>query len=58
MSVWSGLKEGLQTGEPQARAQLGADFFGYLTQNPDAMQELGKAMKGHSFLVNRALLEH
>src|SRR5262249_17928060 len=56
--VWNGLPEALQTGLPQARAQLGMDFFEYLTAHPAAMEDFGEAMKANSFNLTRALLAH
>jgi hypothetical protein len=56
--IWSGLPEALQTGEPQARAQLGMAFFEYMTAHPEAMEEFGEAMKANSFNVNRGVLGH
>jgi hypothetical protein len=56
--IWTGLPEALQTSEPQARAQLGMEFFEYLTAHPAAMEEFGEAMKANSFNVNRGLLAH
>ena len=56
--IWNGLPEALQTGLPQARAQLGMDFFEYLTAHPAAMEDFGEAMKANSFKVTRGLLAH
>jgi len=56
--IWNGLPEALQTGVPQARAQLGMDFFEYLTAHPAAMEDFGEAMKANSFNVTRGLLAH
>jgi hypothetical protein len=54
--VWTGLPEGLHTGRPQARNQLGAEFFDYLTAHPDEMQEFGDAMESLSANVIRGVL--
>lgn len=54
--VWTGLPEALATGDPQARAQLGMDFFDYVNARPDAMEEFGGAMKANSFKVIENLL--
>jgi SAM-dependent methyltransferase len=56
--VWTGLPEALQTGEPQARARLGLEFFDYLAANPAALEEFGETLRAHSFTVNQAVLEH
>jgi len=56
--VWNGLPEGLQTGLPQARAQLGMDFFEYLTAHPASMEDFGEAMKANSFNVMAGVLAH
>jgi hypothetical protein len=55
--VWSGLAEGLATGQPQARAQLGLDFFDYLAANPEALQTFGETLKAHSAVTNKGVLE-
>jgi hypothetical protein len=55
--VWSGLPEGLATGAPQARAQLGMDFFDYLQAHPKALEEFGETLKAHSAVANTGVLE-
>jgi len=55
--VWSGLAEGLATGQSQARAQLGMDFFEYLGANPKALAEFGETLKAHSAVANVGVLE-
>jgi hypothetical protein len=55
--VWSGLPEGLATGTPQARAQLGLEFFDYLAANPKSLRDFGEALKVHSAVVNKGVLE-
>jgi hypothetical protein len=55
--VWSGLPEGLATGAPQARAQLGMDFFDYLGANPKALEEFGETLKAHSAVANAGVME-
>jgi hypothetical protein len=55
--VWSGLPEGLATGAPQARAQLGMEFFDYLQATPKALEEFGETLKAHSAVANRGVLE-
>jgi hypothetical protein len=56
--VWTGLSQGLETGQPQARAQLGMEWFEYLSAHPAAMEEFAEAMKANSFTVNHGLLAH
>ena len=55
--VWSGLEAGLATGQPQARAQLGMEFFDYLAAHPAWLQTFGEALKAHSAVTNKGLLE-
>ncbi len=55
--VWTGLPEGLATGAPQARAQLGMDFFDYLSANPRALEEFGETLKAHSAVANVGVME-
>lgn len=55
--VWTGLPEGLATAAPQARAQLGMEFFEYLAANPKSLEEFGETLKVHSAVVNKGVLE-
>jgi hypothetical protein len=55
--IWSGLAEGLATGNSQARAQLGLDFFDYLAANPHALEEFGETLKAHSAVANVGVIE-
>jgi hypothetical protein len=55
--VWSGLAEGLATGQPQARAQLGMEFFEYLAAHPSALQTFGATLKAHNAVTNKGVLE-
>jgi SAM-dependent methyltransferase len=55
--VWAGLPEGLATAEPQARAQLGLDFFDYLSAHPKSLEEFGAVVEAHSAVTNRGVLE-
>src|SRR6185436_11763263 len=57
LKVWSGLPEGLATGQSQARAQLGMDFFDYLAAHPKALEEFGETLKAHSAVANVGVLE-
>jgi hypothetical protein len=55
--VWTGLPEGLATGEPQARAQLGLPFFDYLAAEPKALEEFSATSEAHSAVTNVGVLE-
>jgi hypothetical protein len=55
--VWSGLEAGLATGQPQAHAQLGMEFFDYLAAHPQSLQTFGEALKVHSAVTNKGVLE-
>lgn len=55
--VWTGLPEGLATAEPQARAQLGQEFFDYLAANPRALEEFGETSKAHGAVATKGVLE-
>src|SRR3954470_23232175 len=54
---WSALEARLATGQPQARAQLGMEFFDYLAAHPVWLQTFGEALKAHSAVTNKGLLE-
>jgi O-methyltransferase domain/Dimerisation domain len=55
--VWSGLEAGLATGQPQARTQLGMEFFDYLAAHPIWLQTFGETLKAHSAVTNKGVLE-
>jgi O-methyltransferase domain len=55
--VWTGLPEGLATGQSQARTQLGMDFFDYLAVHPKALEEFGETLKAHSAVANIGVME-
>lgn len=55
--VWTGLPEGLATGESQAKAQLGMDFFDYLAAHPKSLEEFAETLRVHSAITNRGVLE-
>jgi Dimerisation domain len=46
--VWTGLCDAIRTGEPQARKQLGMEWWDYLKANPKEMEDFGEAMKSTS----------
>jgi hypothetical protein len=56
--IWGGLPEAIQTGQPQVHAQLGMEFFPYLTAHPESMEEFGEGMKANSYIVNSGVLAH
>jgi cyclopropane fatty-acyl-phospholipid synthase-like methyltransferase len=56
--VWTGLSEALRTGAPQAKAQLGLEYWDYCAANPKEMEDFGEAMKANSFNSLRGVLEH
>ena len=51
------MPEGLATGAPQARAQLGMEFFDYLSAHPQALDEFGAVVEAHSTVANQGVLE-
>jgi predicted O-methyltransferase YrrM len=55
--VWTGLPEALATGDSQARAQLGLEFFDYLAANPEALEEFGATAKAHGAVTNIGVME-
>ena len=55
--IWSGLADGLATGAPQSRAQLGMEFFDYLSAHPKSLEEFGAVVEAHSATANRGVLE-
>jgi hypothetical protein len=55
--VWTGLPEGLATGNSQARAQLGMEFFDYLAANPQALEEFSETAKAHGAVANMGVME-
>jgi hypothetical protein len=55
--VWTGLPEGLATGQSQARSQLGMDFFEYLAAHPKSLEEFGETLRVHSAITNKGVLE-
>lgn len=55
--IWTGLPEGLATGQSQARVQLGMDFFDYLAAHPKALEEFGETLKAHSAIANIGVME-
>ena len=56
--VWVGLPDALRTGMPQAKAQLGMEYWDYCKANPKEMEDFGEAMKSNSHLSIRGVLEH
>jgi hypothetical protein len=56
--VWAGLPDALRTGQPQAKAQLGMEYWDYCKANPREMEDFGQAMKSNSLSSMRGVLEH
>jgi len=56
--VWAGLAEALQTGEPQAKARLGMEYWDFLNANPKEMEDFGEAMKSNSRTSLLGVVEH
>jgi len=56
--VWTGLADGLRTGESQAKAQLGMEYWDYCKANPKEMEDFGEAMKSNSNASMQGVLEH
>jgi len=46
--VWGGLGDAIRTGEPQAKAALGMEYWDYCQANPKEMEDFGEAMKSNS----------
>jgi hypothetical protein len=55
--VWTGLCDAIRTGEPQARNQLGMEWWDYLKANPKEMEDFGEAMKSNSLSSMKGVLE-
>jgi hypothetical protein len=56
-TLFTGLPEGLATGEPQARAQLGLPFFEYLAAHPQSLDDFAAVLGAHSAITNHGVLE-
>lgn len=56
--IWSGLPDALRTGQPQAKPQLGLEYWDYCKANPKEMEDFGEAMKSNSLNSLRGVLEH
>ncbi len=56
--VWTGLPEALASGQPQAKAQLGMEYWDYCKANPKEMEDFGEAMKSNSLNSMNGVLEH
>ena len=57
-TVWGGLAQALKTGTPQAKNQLGMEYWDYCEANPKEMEDFGEAMKSNSQNSLRGVLEH
>jgi SAM-dependent methyltransferase len=56
--VWTGLADAIETGQPQAKAQLGMEYWDYCKANPQEMENFGEAMKSNNLNSQRAVLEY
>jgi hypothetical protein len=56
--VWTGLKDAIQTGEPQSRSTLGMEFWDFLSANPKELEEFGQAMQSNSNASMAGVLEN
>jgi SAM-dependent methyltransferase len=56
--AWTGLADAIETGQPQAKAQLGMEYWDYCKAHPQEMEKFGEAMKSNSLNSQRAVLEH
>lgn len=56
--IWTGLPAALQSGRPQAEAQLGMEYWEYCKANPKEMEDFGEAMKSNSLNSMRGVLDH
>jgi hypothetical protein len=55
--VWVGLKDAIQTGEPQSRSTLGMEFWDFLSANPKELEDFGQAMQSNSHASMAGVLE-
>lgn len=46
--TWGGFGAAIRTGRPQAKAQLGLEYWDYLKANPNEMKLFGEAMQANS----------
>lgn len=56
--VWTALTDAVRTGQPQAKTQLGMEYWDYCKANPQEMEDFGEAMKSNSLSSQRSVLEH
>ena len=57
LKLWTGLADGIRTGEPQSRQIVGMEWWDYLNANPKEMETFGEAMKSNSLNSMRGVLE-
>ena len=55
--VWNGFGDAVRTGLPQAKAQLGMEYWDYCNANPQEMEDFGEAMKSNSARSLQGVLE-
>jgi hypothetical protein len=58
LKIWGNLAESITTGEPQARAVFGLEWWDYLNANPKELETFGEAMKSNSLNSLKGVLEH
>ena len=56
--IWTGLPDALATGQPQAKNQLGMEYWDYCKANPKEMEDFGEAMKSNSLASMQGVLTH
>ncbi len=56
--IWTGLEDAIRTGTPQAKNQLGMEYWDYCAANPKEMEDFAEAMKSNSINSMNAVLEH
>jgi hypothetical protein len=56
--VWAGFADAVTTGNSQATAQLGMEYWDYCNANPAEMEAFGEAMKSNSHRSTQGVLAH
>lgn len=56
--IWSGLPDAIKHGRPQAREQLGMEYWDYCKSNPKEMEDFAEAMRSNSINSLNGILEH
>ncbi len=55
--AWSGLGDALISGKPQAKTQLGMEYWDYCNAHPQEMEDFAEAMKATSVSSIKGILE-